>query len=68
MAHMLMKVEKICVLQFISFRLYDWYVLVWTPSGSCPILFDASLLSTSKPPETAALFLRVVAASRMSRK
>src|SRR5579872_241585 len=32
----------------LSFLAYDCPCPLWTPSGSCPLCFDASLLSTSK--------------------
>jgi len=41
----------------LSFLIYDCTVLVLDTEWLLSTLFDASLLSTSKPPETAALFL-----------
>jgi len=32
-------------------------VLVWTPSGSCPLCLTPPCYQLQKPPETAALFL-----------
>ncbi len=43
----------------LSFLVYDWNCPRLDTEWLLSTLFDASLLSTSKPPETAALFLGV---------
>ncbi|BBB96308.1 peptide synthetase [Bradyrhizobium elkanii USDA 61] len=40
----------------LSFLDYDCIVLVWTPSGSCPLCLTPPCYQLQKPPETAALF------------
>src|SRR5262245_35608336 len=54
----LTKFEKnIALYGSLSFRVYDWQRPRLDTEWLLSTLFDASLLSTSKPPETAALFL-----------
>jgi len=45
------------VYDLLSFLDYDCIVLVWTPSGSCPLCLTPPCYQLQKPPETAALFL-----------
>jgi len=40
-----------------------YIVLVWTPSGSCPLCLTPPCYQLQKPPETAALFLASLSAS-----
>jgi len=43
-------------------------VLVWTPSGSCPLCLTPPCYQLQRPPETAALFLgRLAVAAQLSR-
>src|SRR5436305_11505070 len=42
----------------LSFLRYDWTVLVWTPSGSCPLCLTPPCYQLQKPPiSSAALFV-----------
>jgi hypothetical protein len=49
--------KKSLVYDRLSFLVYDWACPRLDTEWLLSTLFDASLLSTSKPPETAALFL-----------
>jgi hypothetical protein len=51
--------RKSFIYDWLSFLDYDWIVLVWTPSGSCPLCLTPPCYQLQKPPETAALFLGV---------